>query len=551
MIKKMYNLTTNELTKFLVKPSILIIIALIFISSILVPLIPKAIMSHEAGFTTDMYHFQLGAINGEVKGLNTKKVNDKNKETFLKSQKAQVQLLIDSKVEATGWRYNVANEYLMTLTQIDTIHLLKENITPATILASLPPQVSPQTIKETLAIPSSEYASALKKLDAKKTKLYNDVKNNNYIGYFTKEITSNKAQVKNLEKELTALNAKLKKEPTSMDLKTQITKLNDTINTLNSIIKIDQYRVDHKIPFSKKNWKSATLTNLEQLAGSSQTQMATKTQFLSSPHKSVTYEQYVAKFKQDQMITNNKIKANWYSLEHNIPQTQFQNASSRDVTNSFVALYSMIAIVFTLILASGLISAEFSKGTIKLLLIRPVSRFKILLSKLIAVYIIGYFVLFGSMILLTISSGILFGFSDYLTPILKISSGVIVTHAYIGSLILAILYLSLSVLLFTTLAFTLSIVTKSTAASLASSLIIFIGAPIITIILFTKDFIWFDITPLPYLNLPFVGVIKVFSSMFNSKAILSHSLGGIEVAILTIILAIIGFVVFIKSDVNS
>ncbi|MGL4761626.1 MAG: ABC transporter permease subunit [Sarcina sp.] len=550
MIKKMYNLTTNELTKLLVKPSVLIIIAIIFISSILVPLIPKAVMKHESGFTTDMYQFQLGATTSELKSLDTKKESDKAKTAFLKSQEAQLQLLIDSKVEASGWRFNVANEYLMTLTQIDTINLLKENLAPATILASLPPQVSEQSVKEVLALPSSQYASALKKLDAQKTTLYNNIKNNNYIDYFTKEIASNKNHVKALEKELTALNAKLKKEPTSLDLKTQITKLNDTINTLNDVIKIEQYRVDHKIPFSMKSWKSATLTNLEHLAGSSQTQIETKTQFLSSPHKNVTYEQYVAKFKHDQIVTNNKIKTDWYSLEHNIPQTQYQNTSSRDITNSFVTLYSVVAIIFTIILASGLISTEFSKGTIKLLLIRPVSRFKILLSKLIAVYIIGYFVLFGSMILLTISSGVLFGFSDYLTPILKVSSGVVLTHAYIGSLILALLYLSLSLLLFTTLAFVLSIVTKSTAASVASSLIIFIGAPIITIILFSKNFIWFDITPLPYLNLPLVGVVKALSSISNSQAILSHCLGGVEVAVLTIILAIIGFVVFIKSDIN-
>ncbi|WP_297437476.1 ABC transporter permease [uncultured Clostridium sp.] len=546
MIKKMYNLTTNELTKLLIKPSIIVVIAIIFISSILIPIIPKVFMSHASGLTSEIYQFQLGAATGELKNLDTKKDSGKAKAAFLKSQEAQVKLLIDSKVEEAGWRSTEASKYLEVLYKIDAINLLKENISSATISASIPAgtiSLDPSVLK----LPTSEYAAALKKLNTEKTTLYNNIKENNYIEHFTKEITNTKAQIKTLEAELVPLNKKFKKEPTSLTLEDKIRSIYINISALKSIIKIDQYRVDHKIPFSMTNWKSATLSNLATIIPSSQNPMVTKTQFLSNPHGRVTYEQYVAKFKHDQTTFNNQIKADWYSLEHNIPQTQFQSSSSRDITNSFISLYAIVAIIFMIILAGGVVSVEFSKETIKLLLIRPVSRFKVLLSKLIAVYIVGYAVLFGSMILVTISSGVLFGFGDYLTPVIKVSSGIVESHNYFGVLILAILYLSLSLLLFGAFAFMLSAVTKSTAVSVASSIIIFIGAPIVTIILFTKSLIFFDITPLPYLNLPFVGVIRAFS---QSKAILNNTLGGIEIVILAIILAIIGFVVFIKSDVN-
>ena len=550
MIKKMYNLTTNELTKLLIKPSIIVVIAIIFISSILIPIIPKVFMSHASGLTSQIYQFQLGAASGELKNLDTKKDSGKAKAAFLKSQEAQVNLLINSKVETTSWRYTEANKYLEVLYKIDAINLLKENITPATILASVPagnPTLAPEVVNEYARLSTNEYPAVLKKLNKEKTTIYNNIKDNNYIEHFTKEINANKAQVKILETELASLNAKLKKEPSSFILKHSITSTNNAINGLKSVIKIDQYRIDHKIPFDMTSWKSATLTNLAQITPPSYTQMVTKTEFLSSPHGTTTYEEYVAKFNHDQTKLNAQIKADWYSLEHNIPQTQFQSSSSRDITNSFISLYAIVAIIFMIILAGGVVSVEFSKETIKLLLIRPVSRFKVLLSKLIAVYIVGYAVLFGSMILVTISSGVLFGFGDYLTPVIKVSSGIVESHNYFGVLILAILYLSLSLLLFGAFAFMLSAVTKSTAVSVSSSIIIFIGAPIVTIILFTKSLIFFDITPLPYLNLPFVGVIKTFS---QSKAILNNSLGGIEIIILAIILAIIGFVVFIKSDVN-
>ncbi|CAN7202577.1 ABC transporter permease [Rossellomorea sp. LjRoot5] len=49
----------------------------------------------------------------------------------------------------------------------------------------------------------------------------------------------------------------------------------------------------------------------------------------------------------------------------------------------------MIIQLFTLIIAGDIVSSEFSSGTIKLLLIRPISRVKILLSKYITVLVIA------------------------------------------------------------------------------------------------------------------------------------------------------------------
>src|SRR5699024_8694001 len=48
---------------------------------------------------------------------------------------------------------------------------------------------------------------------------------------------------------------------------------------------------------------------------------------------------------------------------------------------------SMMISLFTIIIAAGIVSNEFHWGTIKLLLIRPISRTKILLSKYISVLI--------------------------------------------------------------------------------------------------------------------------------------------------------------------
>ena len=61
--------------------------------------------------------------------------------------------------------------------------------------------------------------------------------------------------------------------------------------------------------------------------------------------------------------------------------------------NGYFASYIIIAVLIThmpflsTIVASEIVSGEYSKGTFRLYLTRPISRFKVLLSKLVVVYI--------------------------------------------------------------------------------------------------------------------------------------------------------------------
>ncbi|WLD91609.1 ABC transporter permease [Alkalihalobacillus sp. AL-G] len=67
---------------------------------------------------------------------------------------------------------------------------------------------------------------------------------------------------------------------------------------------------------------------------------------------------------------------------------------------------------FLIILAGSIVSNEFDWGTIKLLLIRPAQRSKVLLSKYITVLLIGIYILLIYLILAFIFGMLLFGFSD-------------------------------------------------------------------------------------------------------------------------------------------
>src|SRR5699024_6916670 len=82
-------------------------------------------------------------------------------------------------------------------------------------------------------------------------------------------------------------------------------------------------------------------------------------------------------------INNDIIAENNYYLEHDIKPSSY---GAFHYVHENQGLLSLISL-FTIIIAAGIVANEFRWGTIKLLLIRPISRSKILLSKYISVLI--------------------------------------------------------------------------------------------------------------------------------------------------------------------
>ncbi|HSJ39087.1 MAG TPA: ABC transporter permease, partial [Planococcus sp. (in: firmicutes)] len=99
------------------------------------------------------------------------------------------------------------------------------------------------------------------------------------------------------------------------------------------------------------------------------------------------------------------IEKNNYHLENNIKPTPY-DGWEYVLDNSF--LTSIISL-FTIIVAAGIISNEFKWGTIKLLLIRPISRTKILLSKYVSVLIFAFTLLVFLLVMSWLVGALLFG----------------------------------------------------------------------------------------------------------------------------------------------
>lgn len=105
-----------------------------------------------------------------------------------------------------------------------------------------------------------------------------------------------------------------------------------------------------------------------------------------------------------------------YYLDHNInPNAPGAPTFMRIFIENSIDLFLPLMVM---VVAADLVSSELSGGTMKLLLTRPVKRWRILLSKYIALLLSISFILFLLAVISYVISGIVFGYSGWNLPLL-------------------------------------------------------------------------------------------------------------------------------------
>lgn len=178
------------------------------------------------------------------------------------------------------------------------------------------------------------------------------------------------------------------------------------------------------------------------------------------------------------------ISRNSYYIKNNTYADNFLtpfgfNENSGTETNAYDFMYFalrisvILIIIFAIMMISSNITQEQDNGTIKLLLIRPFSRSKIINAKLLNTMIFAIlFIIFASIISF-ISGLAMFGSTSI--PVLCIFNASNVIQMSASSLMfINIICLIVEVLFFTIVSFALSTLFKSYAGSISTSLIIFI-----------------------------------------------------------------------------
>ena len=134
-------------------------------------------------------------------------------------------------------------------------------------------------------------------------------------------------------------------------------------------------------------------------------------------------------------------------------------------STSLVTVVALLAIV----IAGGIVSSEFSQGTVKFLLINPVKRWKILMSKYFTVITVGYIMLCILFVVMIPITGLMLGFDGFSTPYIYVSGGDVKEMPTLLYAAEQYLMKSVEMVVMSTLAFAISSLVRSTALAIGVS----------------------------------------------------------------------------------
>lgn len=360
-----------------------------------------------------------------------------------------------------------------------------------------------------------EYDKFLKELDSNSWKYFV----NKEIKITTDEIASlEKEREKAKNKEL--YNSRIKEEKNKLEklklrLEKDIPYDNNYLNTA-----LEDYK---QAPQTYKEFKESIIKNTSEFNIKEEYQIKRQ------------YIEYMKNNANNKYIIDNKV-------DINSPKTT-RNLLINTLSDNFLFIMIIIAAV-----AGSIVSTEFDKGTIKLLLIRPYSRNKILLSKYIVSLFMIIFAILSAFIMQLIIGGIFFGFSSLNIPVViynfvqnKVMH--INLFKYIFDNVLAVLP---EFILLATLAFAISTITNVSTLGVGLPIVGVGAADIINLIAINRNII-----PLKYfvtLNWNFTNYLY---GGVNSFPTLSIPFSILICAIYFLIMIITAFIIFNKRNIKN
>ncbi|QAS52544.1 ABC transporter permease [Halobacillus litoralis] len=177
------------------------------------------------------------------------------------------------------------------------------------------------------------------------------------------------------------------------------------------------------------------------------------------------------------------IEENEYRIANDIKPTEYDAWNFIRDNRGLVAMVSL----FTIIVAAGITANEFRWGTIKLLLIRPISRTKILFSKYVAVLIYALAMLVFLYALSFLVGLLLFGIDGFSQIYVFEQAGEITQAGIFSHTVSQYLLSSVELLMMATFAFMISAVFRNTSLAIGVAIFLMMAGSSIVVFLMNKE----------------------------------------------------------------
>lgn len=255
------------------------------------------------------------------------------------------------------------------------------------------------------------------------------------------------------------------------------------IDNSDGTITLYQYCLDNSVAPYDKNWKYSVALQLE----------SAKSQLKVFEEQRASGQQVDA---EEMETLEENIRKYEYRLENNIEFDISENNNWTDGVFNFWSVFSTSSMlvsfigVIVIIAAGGIVSGEFSTGTIKFLMINPVKRWKILTSKYFTAITFGYLAMIAAFIISILSTMLFFGADHLGASFIEVSGNTV--KEIPGFLYVAECYLlnSVNFIVMGSLAFAISSLFRSSALAIGISVMALFGGNTITLILSQLQFDW-------------------------------------------------------------
>lgn len=280
-------------------------------------------------------------------------------------------------------------------------------------------------------------------------------------------------------------------------------------------------------------------------------------EYAKSAYTDVSYADYANEKKLLSERAQHDFEIIRYSLEHNVtlPDTVASYKESwKDNVKSMVNIVS----IFLVVIAGGMVSSEFSSGTVRLLIIRPKKRWKILLSKLLTLVAYGILIMLALYLVLFVLNLIFGGVSDMFVPDLAYMFGHVVEIPSFIAVLYTILLEFIPMFLIISLAFMMSTTTRKSSLSIAIPMVaMFMISTVSSVALLMRyrEIKFFDYTPFPYMDLSVFNttICNFWDSNYTPSMILTMPvwLGVIEILLLSALCIFFSFLSFNKQEIKN
>ena len=262
--------------------------------------------------------------------------------------------------------------------------------------------------------------------------------------------------------------------------------------------------------FDYRGWQFNTVVKLQWLKtlADSPTGVSRELFYASDYFSSdiVDYEEYIARTQKNARSFEESSAIIRASMEHGVPIRGTVNDSTKTLFLSEFSSSFGIIVIFVIILAGMTLSNEYTAGTVRLLLIRPQRRSRILASKLLSGGILWVAATAVASVLLAVECIALFGVKDLFTPaIFNHGTKVMIVPAIFAFLwrVLLSFISTAPIILFTLF---ISTLIKRSALPIALAMICRFSTSVVTTVSLSLQKLHLEYTPLPYLDLTsFIG----------------------------------------------